>query len=249
MAERRALERATALVVGVGGLGAPAALALARAGVGRLLLADDDRVEWSNLHRQLLFTEADVGQPKLEAAARGLRRLLPDSPTEVELIASRLLPENARRLVAEADVVLEGADNFATKFLAADACHVEKRPVVHGAAIRWRATVFAVAPAGAPCYRCLFEELPGAEASENCASAGVMGPVPGLAGALMADLALGWLVGGGRDERAWGAIHTYDGRTDRLRRVTVGPRADCPLCGARPTLLDVSAERYAPPPC
>jgi len=216
----------SALIIGAGGLGCPAALALVEAGVGRVAIADDDVVELSNLHRQVLYSEADVGRDKLDAA---LDALAPHAGPgqKLEALRTRLLPDNARELVRGFDVVLEGADNFATKFLAADACHLEGRPLVHGAAVRLRATVWSVAAGGRPCYRCLFEDLPPAAAGQSCAEAGVLGPVVGFAGALMADLALDVLSGTPR----WGTLFAYDGLGDRLREVHVEPRAACPLCG------------------
>jgi molybdopterin/thiamine biosynthesis adenylyltransferase len=243
--ERDALQHVSALVVGVGGLGCPAALALAEAGVGRILLADDDVVDITNLHRQILFDESDVGQNKLDAAERALYRL-GARPGSIELVRSRLLPDNARELVRQVDVVLEGADNFATKFLCADACFLEERPVVHGAAVRWQATVFSVAASGAPCYRCLFEDLPSGEAAPNCAEAGVIAPVVGFAGALMADRALSVLLG---DGSVFGTVISYDGKADRARAVTVGARAQCALCGAERAIHSISYDRYTAPSC
>jgi adenylyltransferase/sulfurtransferase len=242
--ERAALQHKSALVVGVGGLGCPAALALAEAGVGRILLADDDIVDITNLHRQILFGETDIGTDKLEAAERALYRL-GAIPGSIQLVRSRLLPENARELVRSVDVVLEGADNFATKFLCADACFLEQRPVVHGAAVRWQATVLSVAEHGAPCYRCLFEDLPSGDAAPNCAEAGVIGPVVGLAGALMADRALSVLLG---DRGVFGTVVSYDGKRDRARAVAVAARAACPLCGAR-TIDSITYARYTAPSC
>jgi len=237
--EQALLSRKSALVVGAGGLGCPAALALVDAGVGRVALADDDRVELTNLHRQLLYSDADVGRDKLDAALDALgRRARPEQ--RLEAVRTRLLPDNARSLVRGYDVVLEGADNFATKFLAADACHLEGRPLVHGAAVRFRATVWSVAPGGAPCYRCLFEDLPGADASETCSEAGVMGPVVGLAGALMADLALDVLIGAPR----YGTLYSYDGLRDLLREVPVTRRPSCPLCGTAATISAIDELCY-----
>jgi molybdopterin/thiamine biosynthesis adenylyltransferase len=243
--ERGALQHKSALVVGVGGLGCPAALALAEAGVGRILLADDDLVEITNLHRQILFDERDIGMDKLSAAERALYRL-GARPGSIELVRSRFLPENARELARQVDVVIEGADNFATKFLCADACFLEQRPVVHGAAVRWQATVLSVAESGAPCYRCLFEDLPSGEAAPNCAEAGVLGPVVGFAGALMADRALSVLLG---DRAVFGSIVSYDGKTDRARAVSVAARAHCALCGPERNIDSISYARYTAPSC
>ena len=239
-----AFARKSALVVGAGGLGCPAALALVRAGVGRVVLADDDRVDESNLQRQILFTDADVGRDKLGAAVGALQRF--SYPGQrIEAVHGRLLPENARALVRDFDVVLEGTDNFATKFLSADACHLEGRPLVHGAAVRFRATVWCVSPGGRPCYRCLFEDVPADGAAQNCAEAGVMGPVVGFAGALMADLALDVLSGSSRT----GRLFSYDGLRDRLREVAVSPRSACTLCGSDPKISELDELCYTAPDC
>ena len=239
-----ALAGKLALVVGAGGLGCPAALALVRAGVGVVALADDDRVELSNLHRQLLYSDADVGRDKLDAARDALACEL--SPgQQVELVRTRLLPDNARELVRGYDVVLEGADNFATKFLAADACHLEGRPLVHGAAVRFRATMWCVGELGRPCYRCLFEDMPGDAAGQNCAEAGVMGAICGLAGSLMADLALDVLSGTPR----LGLLFSYDGLDDRLRAVDVYARDTCPLCGSIARISEIDESSYIRAAC
>ena len=243
--ERDALQQRSALVVGVGGLGCPVALALAEAGVGRLVLCDDDLVDSTNLHRQILFSEADVGTDKLAAAERALYRA-GAPPGSIELVRSRFLPENARELARGVDVVIEGADNFATKFLCADACFLEQRPVVHGAAVRFLATVLCVAGSGAPCYRCLFEDLPGGATAPNCAEAGVLGPVVGFAGALMADRALSVLLG---DSSVFGNLISFDGKADRARAVSLSARAQCPLCGPKRNIETVTYERYTAPSC
>jgi molybdopterin/thiamine biosynthesis adenylyltransferase len=237
--------RRRVLIVGLGGLGCPVAAVLAQTPGIELWLADDDVIELSNLHRQLLYAERDVGQHKLPAAARALVAQGASADAIVER-RTRLLPGNARQLVREVDLVVEGADNYATKFLAADAAHLERRPIVHGAAVRWVATAWAVSAEGAPCYRCLFEDVP-AGAQQGCSEAGVMGPVVGFAGALMAELALRVL---SSDASAFGALFTYDGRRDLLRRVPASPRSACPLCGAGlPRIADVSYERYVKGHC
>lgn len=231
----------TALVIGLGGLGCPAALALAHAGVGRLLLCDDDVVDATNLHRQILFTNSDVGRHKLDAARDALLTL---GARSVELIRSRFLPENSREMVRRADVVLEGADNFATKFLASDTCYLEHKPIVHGAGVRFVGTAFSVAERGRPCYRCLFEDLLPEGDAPNCTSAGVFGPVVGIVGALMADLALDALRG--TTDRA-GQIFSVDGKREMIRKTAVRARDDCPLCHEAPSgprITEISRELY-----
>jgi molybdopterin/thiamine biosynthesis adenylyltransferase len=227
------------LLVGLGGLGCPAALALVRAGVGVLRLCDDDQVDEANLHRQILYGPADVGADKLAAAERALQPLARESGTRIELVRSRFLPENARALAHDVDLVIEGADNFATKFLAADACYLEGRPIVHGAGLRWIGTAWSVTASGRPCYRCLFEDVP-AEPQANCDAVGVMGPVVGIVGALMAELGLRTLSAGGASNQLW----TLDGKTDTLRKVSVQARPGCPLCGSAPSIHEIEESRY-----
>ncbi|MDF3065920.1 MAG: Sulfur carrier protein adenylyltransferase ThiF [Polyangiaceae bacterium] len=232
------------LIVGLGGLGCPVAAILARASSAELWLCDDDEVDLTNLHRQILYRDADVGTHKLDAARKTLI-LGGVDPSRLVSHRARLLPDNARQLVSEVDVVVEGADNFATKFLAADAARLVGRPIVHGAAVRFVGTAWAVAAQGAPCYRCLFEDVPPG-AQQGCTEAGVMGPVVGLCGALMADLTLRVLQG---DATAFGSLYTYDGQTDRLRQVPATRRSDCPLCGSAPSIRDLAESRYTNPSC
>jgi molybdopterin/thiamine biosynthesis adenylyltransferase len=227
------------LLIGLGGLGCPAALALVRAGIGQLVLCDDDIVDEGNLHRQILYGPEDVGADKLEAARRALASVAQITGTQLELVHSRFLPDNARSLVRNVDLVVEGADNFATKFLTADACYLEHRPVVHGAGIRWMGTAWAVAATGQPCYRCLFEDVP-AGRQANCDSAGVMGPVVGVVGAMLAELALKTLSGRSPHRGVW----TFDGKTDVLREVPVQARKDCALCGTPARIREIDESRY-----
>jgi molybdopterin/thiamine biosynthesis adenylyltransferase len=233
---------ARVLVVGLGGLGCPAAMVLARSGLGVIGLCDDDEVECTNLHRQILYAEADVGASKVEAAARALAKGAPG--VTLRQHRARLLPDEAVRTVSEYDLVLEGADNFATKFLAADACAIAGVPVVHASAVRWVGTALAVGRAGRPCYRCLFEDPPGGPDAPNCAEAGVMGPVVGVVAAAQVDLALALL--DGRDVA--GELVTFDGRTGTLRRRTIVRRHDCPLCGDEPRIGRIEPQTYAAPP-
>ncbi len=230
------------LLVGVGGLGSPAAIALAKSGVGMIGIVDDDEVELSNLHRQILYSEADVGEPKLAAASRAIAAWAEPRAVRVVVHGTRLLPANAVEIVSQYDVVVEGSDNFATKFLAADACALAGVPVVHGAAVRWYGTALAVGRQGRPCYRCLFEDLP-SDHSPNCDEAGIMGPVVGVIGAIQADLALG-LLAGLPSANLHGTLVTFDGKADVLRRRTVAPRPDCALCGTDARIRRIDRERY-----
>lgn len=229
----------TAAIVGVGGLGCPAAWALARSGVA-LRLLDEDRVERSNLHRQMLFSEADVGVPKVVAARRSILTELPGA--RVESIAEHVAPERALRLLAGVDVVVEGSDNLATKFLVADACAALGVPVVHGACVGWIGTVLPVAWRAGPCYRCVFEDLPPADdEAATCATAGVYGPITSVIGALMAADALRLLAG---DAAAPGSLARYDGWSQTFRATTLRRRRDCPLCGDDAGAVSLDPSKY-----
>lgn len=234
---------ATVAIVGVGGLGAPAALALAHGGVGTLILIDDDAVDRTNLGRQILFGDRDVGQPKLASTAAALER----RGVGVRVIerSGRLTPATLD-LVAGAEVVVECSDNYATKFLSADLARLRRIPIVHGAAIRWVGTAFAVGPEGGPCYRCVFEEIPpGAQA--GCDVAGVVGPVCGVVGALQAHFALRILdASRGGAPAPFGTLATVDGLRDDLRVRSIMPRPSCALCGPAATIDAIEAARYQP---
>jgi adenylyltransferase/sulfurtransferase len=230
------------VLIGAGGIGAPAALALGEH-LRELVVVDDDVVELSNLHRQVLFEESDVGRPKLEALRDALRGRF--SHLAVSLVPGRAVPDTVMEIVSGADVVLDATDNFPSRFLIADAAHLAGVPVVHAAAVRWQATVMAVSPAGAPCYRCLFEDLPTGPVVD-CATAGVMGPVCGVSGAVAADRVLRILEG---DAEAFGHIVTYDGRRDRLRQVAVAARSDCHLCSEGAKIGAIEASRYTGAAC
>ncbi len=217
----KARDDARVLVVGVGGLGCPATLVLARAGIGTLRLCDDDIVEESNLHRQILFDESSIGKPKLDEAARALER---EARVRIEKTATRFLPAHAEKILEGCDVVVEGADNFATKFLVADACAAARIPVVHAAGVKWRGTALAVRARGGPCYRCVFEE-PFANVA-TCSDDGVLAPMLGVVAALQADLALAFVDG----KNVGGTFVSYDARTDALRRTEFRARNGCDLC-------------------
>jgi adenylyltransferase/sulfurtransferase len=230
------------LLVGVGGVGAPSAIALTEAGLGELVLADEDNVEVENLHRQLLFDDSDIGQSKPDAAKRSLEKRRPG--LAVEIFRGRALPSTVPGLLGGIHAVIDATDNFASRFLLADACFLSGIPIVHAAAIRWMGTVVSTGPNGAPCYRCLFEDLP--EAAPDCATAGIVGPVCGVIGGVAAEMALLAACG---SARLVGQIVTFDGRSDQLRAIPIGPRSNCPLCGKEPTIVDLVETRYTGPAC
>ena len=218
------LAAATVLIVGAGGLGAPAALYLAAAGVGRITLVDADTVSLSNLQRQVLYGSNDLGAIKVTAAAR---RLLETNPhVRVEPIALALEAASARALVADADVVLDGTDNFATRFAVNAACVAEGRPLVSGAIGRWTGQVGVFA--GRPCYRCLVPEPP--PDAETCASVGVVGALAGVIGSIMALEAVKLIAGAG--EPLVGRMIIFDALAGDSRTVRIGADPACEVCGA-----------------
>jgi molybdopterin/thiamine biosynthesis adenylyltransferase len=243
MSGRPGAGRLRVLLVGAGGIGNPAALALAAAGAGLVRVLDDDLVEGPNLHRQVLFGEHDVGRPKAVALAETLLRRFP--ATRVEPLLARALPETALEFVRGVDVVLDGTDNFASRFLLADAAHLAEKPIVHAASVRWEGTCFVSGPRGRPCYRCLFEDLPEGPAPD-CASAGVVGAVCGVIGGVAADAAL--RVGAG-EAGLYGTVVSLDGRHGELRRIEVGGRPACPLCGEGASIRSLERGRYLAPAC
>ncbi|MBI4570153.1 MAG: HesA/MoeB/ThiF family protein [Planctomycetes bacterium] len=230
MASRQLAEmkRRAVAVVGCGGLGCPAAEALARAGVGRLTLIDFDRVELGNLHRQPLHGPRDVGRLKVESAAAALGVIAPG--VEVLPRAQLLTAENARDLLAEHDVAIDATDNFPAKYAVADACLALGLPLVHAGVLRWGGQVMTIVPGRTACYRCVFREPPAPGAVPACSQAGVLGAVAGVVGALQAREALALLRG--RWPASADALLVYDGARGGLRRVAVARQADCPACGA-----------------
>ncbi|AWB27541.1 HesA/MoeB/ThiF family protein [Halococcoides cellulosivorans] len=222
-----ALCEASVLVVGAGGLGSPAIAYLAGAGVGRLGIVDDDVVERSNLHRQVIHTEADLDRPKVESARAFVAARAPE--VTVETHETRLDRDAVAALVAEYDLVVDGSDNFATRFLLNDACTLADTPVSHGAVYRFEGQVTTV-DGGAPCYRCLFEEAPPADAVPDCATAGVLGVLPGTIGTIQATEAIKLLLDYG--ESLAGRMIAYDAERLSFDEIPFAPNPDCPVCGA-----------------
>ncbi|HEY1224099.1 MAG TPA: molybdopterin-synthase adenylyltransferase MoeB [Brevundimonas sp.] len=220
---QQALKRARVTVVGLGGVGGPAALYLAAAGVGQLVLIDDDAVALSNLQRQVQFAMADLAAPKVEAAKAGLARLNPH--VRVDAVEERLSLDNAPSLIEGCDLVLDGTDDFATRFAVNAACVAAGVPLVSGALGRWSGQVGVFA--GRPCYRCLVPEIP--PGAETCARVGVIGALAGVVGSMAALEAVKIITGAG--QALTGRLMLYDGLAGTARTVTVAPDPGCPVCG------------------
>jgi adenylyltransferase/sulfurtransferase len=235
IAGQERLKASSALVVGLGGLGSPAALYLAAAGVGRLGLVDFDRVDESNLQRQVMHGSSSVGMAKTESARARLQDLNP----HVELRAhdEPLTTANALALIGAYDVVVDGTDQFATRYLVNDACVIAHRPNVYGSVHRFEGQVSVFATEGGPCYRCLFPEPPAAGTVPSCAEGGVLGVLPGIVGSLQAAEAIKLILGIGTSLA--GRLLYFDALTMRMREVSFERDAACPMCGdgAVPQLL------------
>jgi sulfur-carrier protein adenylyltransferase/sulfurtransferase len=226
------LKAARVLVIGAGGLGSPSALYLAASGVGRLGVVDNDRVDVSNLQRQILYDADSVGRPKAEIAAQRLRALNP----QIELIAHpiELRAANVREIFDPYDVVLDGTDRFATRYLSNDACVLLRKPLVSAAIHRFEGQAMTYVPGLGPCYRCLFPEPPADGLVPNCAEAGVLGVLPGVMGAIQATEAIKLIVGTG--ELLIGRLLTYDALAMRFEEFRFKRRSECAVCGDRPTI-------------
>jgi adenylyltransferase/sulfurtransferase len=234
---QRKLLRSSVFVVGAGGLGSPALLYLAAAGVGRLGIADGDKVESSNLQRQIAHATSDVGRPKGLSAGEAIRRLNPEC--DVQILPQRLTAGNIRQVIRGYDVVLDGSDNFPTRFLVADCCWFEKIPLVSAAVIRFDGQLMTVLPPGAgnPCYRCSFPGPPPSGLVPSCQEAGVLGAAAGVMGALQAVEALKVLLGlgGSLSDR----LLVYDALECNFEMVQRERDPSCPLCGADPSIVDL----------
>ncbi|WP_229109929.1 SAMP-activating enzyme E1 [Halapricum desulfuricans] len=237
-----ALLDSSVLVVGAGGLGSPIVQYLAAAGVGRLGIADDDRVERSNLQRQVVHGDADVGRPKVESAAEFVAGLNPDVTVETHDL--RVAPDNVMALIERYDVVVDATDNFPTRYLLNDACVLTGTPLSHGAVYRFEGQVTTFEREGdSPCYRCLFPEAPPEGAVPDCATAGVLGVVPGLIGTVQATEVIKLLIGYGEtlDGRLW----NVDAGGMDVETVPIRPNPDCPVCGDDPAITSLEDVEYA----
>lgn len=229
------LKAARVLLVGAGGLGSPAGLYLAAAGVGTLGVVDPDVVDASNLQRQILHGTSDLGALKVDSARQRLADVNPH--VDVETLPVRLTADNALDVVASYDVVVDGSDNFPTRYLVNDACVLSGKPNVYGSVYRWEGQLSVFGLQGGPCYRCLFREPPPPGMIPNCAEAGVFGALPGVIGAAQAMETIKLLVGAG--EVLAGRLQVFDALAYRWRELEVRPDPECPACGDRPTVTEL----------
>jgi adenylyltransferase/sulfurtransferase len=241
VAGQEKLRAARVLVIGAGGLGSPSALYLAASGVGTLGLVDCDRVDLSNLQRQVLFDSGDISRPKTEAARDRLAALNP----QIKIVAHELelRAVNVSEVLGAYDVVLDGTDRLATRYLVNDACVILGKPLVTAAIHRFEGQAMTYVPGRGPCYRCLFPETPDAVVP-SCAEAGVLGVLPGVLGAIQATEAIKLMVGVG--EPLIGRLLTYDALDMRFQEFRFGRREDCAVCGDHPTITEL---RDAPGAC
>jgi sulfur-carrier protein adenylyltransferase/sulfurtransferase len=231
---QRRLKAARVLSIGAGGLGSPAALYLAAAGVGTIGIVDFDDVDLSNLQRQILHGTKDIGRSKLESARDRLRDINPE--IEIELHRCRFSSENAPELVAQYDMVVDGSDNFPTRYLSNDVCVFARKPNVYGSVFRFEGQTTVFAPhLGGPCYRCLFPEPPPPDSVPNCAQAGVLGVLPGIIGMLQAIEAIKLIVGIG--EPLVGRLVHFDALKVKFRELNLRRDPECPVCGENPTIF------------
>jgi sulfur-carrier protein adenylyltransferase/sulfurtransferase len=231
---QRRLKAARVLCIGAGGLGSPAALYLAAAGVGTIGIVDFDDVDLSNLQRQILHGTKDIGRGKLKSAQSRLRDINPE--IEIELHECHFSSENAPQIVSKYDIVVDGSDNFATRYLSNDVCVFAHKPNVYGSVFRFEGQTTVFAPhLGGPCYRCLFPEPPPPESVPNCAQAGVLGVLPGIIGMLQAIETIKLIVGIG--EPLIGRLLHFDALKVKFRELNLRRDAQCPVCGENPTIF------------
>ncbi len=233
------------LLVGAGGLGSPAALYLAAAGVGTLGIIDGDVVDTSNLQRQILHATKDVGKLKVESAKETLRSINPD--VEVKIFPKRININNVRDIVKDFDLVIDGCDNFTTRYLVNDACILEGKPNVYGSIFRFEGQSSLFVPKEGPCYRCLFPQAPPAGMVPSCQEAGVLGILPGVIGTIQATEAIKYLLGIGTTLA--GRLLLYDALHMSFKEVTFKKDPSCHVCGTSPSIKEMKSENYPEEGC
>jgi adenylyltransferase/sulfurtransferase len=226
------LKNAKVLCIGTGGLGAPLGLYLAAAGVGRIGLVDFDNVDLTNLQRQVLFGTGDVGRPKTAAAAERLRNLNPD--IQIDVFETHLTSENALDIMKDYDIVVDGTDNFPTRYLVNDACVLLGKPNVYGSIFRFEGQITVFGYPGGPCYRCLYPEPPPPGLVPSCAEGGVLGVLPGIVGTIQAAETLKLIMGNGQPLA--GRLLLLDALAMKFRELKLRKNPECPVCGEHPTV-------------
>ena len=230
---QKKLLNAKVLIIGAGGLGAPAAMYLAAAGVGTIGIADADEVDLSNLQRQIIHATEDVGKPKVQSAKETMNRMNPD--VTVNTYRTFVSSENIMDLIGPYDFIIDGTDNFPAKFLINDACVMAKKPFSHAGIIRFQGQLMTYVPGQGPCYRCVFKNPPPPDAVPTCKQAGVIGAMGGVIGSLQAMEAIKYIIGKG--DLLTGSLLTYDALKMEFRRIRLPKNTDsCPVCGKHPTI-------------
>lgn len=233
---QKKLLNAKVLIIGAGGLGAPAAMYLAAAGVGTIGIADADEVDLSNLQRQIIHATADVGKAKVKSAKETMEAMNPD--VKVNTYRMFVSADNIRELIRDYDFILDGTDNFPAKFLINDACVMEKKPFSHAGIIRFKGQLMTYVPGQGPCYRCVFKNPPPKDAVPTCKQAGVIGAMGGVIGSLQAMEAIKYIIGKG--QLLTGSLLTYDALTMEFHKIKLPKSAgSCPVCGDHPTITEL----------
>ena len=227
------------LIVGTGGLGSPAALYLAAAGVGKLGIIDADRVELANLQRQIIHFSEDVGKEKIASAQRKIKAINPE--VKVRTYLAKVTASNIAEIIKDYDFVLDATDNFPSKFLINDACYFEKVPFSHASVLGFDGQIITVLPGGTACYRCVLASPPPLGAVPSCAQAGVLGTLPGVIGCLQATEALKFLMGIGK--LLTDRLLIYDALQMQFRQVRVNRNPQCPICGPEPSITELKDEQ------
>ncbi len=233
---QKKLLNAKVLIIGAGGLGAPAAMYLAAAGVGTIGIADADEVDLSNLQRQIIHTTPDVGKPKVQSAKETMEAINPD--VKVVPYHTFVDSENILDMIQDYDFIIDGTDNFPAKFLINDACVMAKKPFSHAGIIRFQGQLMTYVPGKGPCYRCVFRDPPPKDAVPTCKQAGVIGAMGGVIGSLQAMEAVKYIIG--RGELLTGYLLTYDAMTMTFRKIKLPENTEnCPVCGKHPTITQL----------
>ncbi|MFA5238744.1 MAG: molybdopterin-synthase adenylyltransferase MoeB [Phycisphaerae bacterium] len=223
------------LLIGAGGLGSPAALYLAAAGIGTIGIVDADKVELTNLQRQIIHHTADVGVEKVKSAQNKMQAINPY--VTVKAYNKLVKADNIRKIIREYDFVIDATDNFAAKFLINDACFFEKKPFSHAGVLKFEGQLMTVLPGESACYRCIFGSLPSADVARSCSRAGILGVLPGVVGTLQATEAVKYLLGIG--ELLTDALLTYNSLTMEFRKISFKRNPNCPLCGNNPAITEL----------